>query len=578
MSGTAGPVTFAVQGAAKASNGFNAVVDPANFLFNDDKDGYKNQSVSANLGFTAAPGQEFTAQFFRSHLEQPVRRRRRLRRPDDHRRADVAGRGPQRARAVLGVETVGGRRDRRQQDRVRVRRFSVQDDAAAVRVAERVHAAARHADRGFRAARGASRDHRRLRHDRARHELAVRHLPGAHRRPRAAGESAPRRLQPVRRQDDGLDRLRLSLRPFAARHGRLLHRLQGAVVQRPLLPRASPIRTSCRKRRRTSKRASTGTATSQRRASSCARSSIATACRSSSSFSATPTSTARRRTSNRATLEGVTLGLEARADNGATLSASLDIQSPEDDVTGKLLPRRARRHGAVTVGLSGGTGAARRRARSPRRCATTTRRISCRMGGYAHRQSDGRMGARERGHAVRARRQRARQELRARRGTSAPAARRCSPASAPCCDELASHMPRPPLPVALRLRRRPRIRRRRDETRGPPMGLVAAVLASGLPAARAAVEAQDDAGATVKLAAPATRIVSLAPHATELLYAAGAGDRVVGVLATSDWPPEALREAEGRRFARARPRAHPRSSRRTSSSRGRSRRPRRSAR
>jgi len=59
-----------------------------------------------------------------------------------------------------------------------------------------------------------------------------------------------------------------------------------------------------------------------------------------------------------------------------------------------------------------------------------------------------------------------------------------------------------------------------------------------LPAALAAVQAVDDAGTTVKLAAPATRIVSLAPHATELLYAAGAGDRVVGVLATSDWPPE----------------------------------------
>jgi len=43
----------------------------------------------------------------------------------------------------------------------------------------------------------------------------------------------------------------------------------------------------------------------------------------------------------------------------------------------------------------------------------------------------------------------------------------------------------------------------------------------------------------VALDKPAARIVSLAPHATELLYAAGAGDRVVGVLSTSDWPPEA---------------------------------------
>lgn len=64
----------------------------------------------------------------------------------------------------------------------------------------------------------------------------------------------------------------------------------------------------------------------------------------------------------------------------------------------------------------------------------------------------------------------------------------------------------------------------------------AAALAAAV--ACAGVSVTDDEGATVTLAAPARRIVSLAPHATELLYAAGAGDRVVGVLATSDWPPE----------------------------------------
>jgi len=58
-------------------------------------------------------------------------------------------------------------------------------------------------------------------------------------------------------------------------------------------------------------------------------------------------------------------------------------------------------------------------------------------------------------------------------------------------------------------------------------------------AACATISVTDDAGATVSLAAPAQRIVSLAPHATELLYAAGAGERVVGVLSTSNWPPEA---------------------------------------
>ncbi len=67
--------------------------------------------------------------------------------------------------------------------------------------------------------------------------------------------------------------------------------------------------------------------------------------------------------------------------------------------------------------------------------------------------------------------------------------------------------------------------------------LVASLVAAA--AARAAVAVTDDEGATVSLARPAARIVSLAPHATELLYAAGAGDRIVGVLSTSDWPPEA---------------------------------------
>jgi len=51
----------------------------------------------------------------------------------------------------------------------------------------------------------------------------------------------------------------------------------------------------------------------------------------------------------------------------------------------------------------------------------------------------------------------------------------------------------------------------------------------------------DDAGNSVRLAQPARRIVSLAPHATELLFSAGAGERVVGVVEFSDYPPAAQR-------------------------------------
>jgi iron complex transport system substrate-binding protein len=59
--------------------------------------------------------------------------------------------------------------------------------------------------------------------------------------------------------------------------------------------------------------------------------------------------------------------------------------------------------------------------------------------------------------------------------------------------------------------------------------------------AGAGISVVDDTGATVELAAPARRIVTLAPHATELAYAAGAGARVVGVIKGSDYPPAAAR-------------------------------------
>ena len=49
----------------------------------------------------------------------------------------------------------------------------------------------------------------------------------------------------------------------------------------------------------------------------------------------------------------------------------------------------------------------------------------------------------------------------------------------------------------------------------------------------------DDAGRRVTLEQPARRIVSLAPYITELLFAAGAGDALVGVSEYSDYPAAA---------------------------------------
>lgn len=62
-----------------------------------------------------------------------------------------------------------------------------------------------------------------------------------------------------------------------------------------------------------------------------------------------------------------------------------------------------------------------------------------------------------------------------------------------------------------------------------------------LPCAAAAepVRVTDDRGREIVLPQPAQRIVALAPNLTELVFAAGAGERLVGVSAYSDYPAAA---------------------------------------
>lgn len=60
-----------------------------------------------------------------------------------------------------------------------------------------------------------------------------------------------------------------------------------------------------------------------------------------------------------------------------------------------------------------------------------------------------------------------------------------------------------------------------------------------LASARADIVVRDDAGHDVHLKAPARRIITLAPHSTESLYAAGGGAYLVGTVEYSDYPPEA---------------------------------------
>ena len=56
----------------------------------------------------------------------------------------------------------------------------------------------------------------------------------------------------------------------------------------------------------------------------------------------------------------------------------------------------------------------------------------------------------------------------------------------------------------------------------------------------APVTTKDDLNKTVTLPAPATRIVTLSPSVVELVYAAGAGDKIVGTVEYSDYPASAL--------------------------------------
>ncbi|HET6756016.1 MAG TPA: cobalamin-binding protein [Burkholderiales bacterium] len=71
----------------------------------------------------------------------------------------------------------------------------------------------------------------------------------------------------------------------------------------------------------------------------------------------------------------------------------------------------------------------------------------------------------------------------------------------------------------------------------PSLSVIGWIAAIGIAAAE--VRLTDDAGKTIVLDAPARRIVSLAPGVTELLFAAGAGEHIVGASRYSDFPERA---------------------------------------
>lgn len=80
--------------------------------------------------------------------------------------------------------------------------------------------------------------------------------------------------------------------------------------------------------------------------------------------------------------------------------------------------------------------------------------------------------------------------------------------------------------------------------------LLAATMASAIPAAAAEITVVDGGGRSVQVT-DASRILSIGGDVTEILYALGAGDRVVGVDTTSQFPPEALKDKKSVGYMRA---------------------------
>lgn len=75
------------------------------------------------------------------------------------------------------------------------------------------------------------------------------------------------------------------------------------------------------------------------------------------------------------------------------------------------------------------------------------------------------------------------------------------------------------------------------------LGRAAALVLTGLllsPSVQADITVEDDLGQVISLEKPALRIISLAPHLTELLYTLEVGDQLVGTARYSNYPAEAL--------------------------------------
>ena len=69
FSATNGDLRLSLQAGGRSSDGFNAIINPDNFSYNPDRDGFSTKNLSANLNWTWAPGQEVGLQYFGNRLD-----------------------------------------------------------------------------------------------------------------------------------------------------------------------------------------------------------------------------------------------------------------------------------------------------------------------------------------------------------------------------------------------------------------------------------------------------------------------------------------------------------------------------
>jgi vitamin B12 transporter len=69
ISGGSDTARGSIQVAGRRSDGFNAIVNPANFSYDPDRDGYRNASIDASGRLQYAPAHALSLQYFRSHLD-----------------------------------------------------------------------------------------------------------------------------------------------------------------------------------------------------------------------------------------------------------------------------------------------------------------------------------------------------------------------------------------------------------------------------------------------------------------------------------------------------------------------------